>query len=137
MSSFIAFKNWLYESQSFMVDGFNVPIHIVKKEDWAEGKTDPTEFSADEDTVRIRDDYDYKKDPIGWMRHEMMHYKLHHTNGWEDDGKEYPYNSTEEKAYTHQFKYLKKKGYKNYKDVPGFDKSDEYDGILNKYWANA
>jgi len=133
---FTSYKNWLNERQSINIDGLNVPIHIVKKKDWSEGKKDPTEFSDEEDAVRVRDDYDYKKDPTGWMRHEMIHYKLHHTTGWKDDEKEYPYNSTEAQAYIYQFKYLKKKGYKNYKDVPGFDKSAEYDNILNKYWQN-
>lgn len=134
---FIAFKNWLNESQIIKVDSYDLPIVIIPKKDWQQGKKDPTEFDADHDVVRIRGDYDYKKDPTGWMRHEMMHHKLHHTKGWKDDGKEYPYNSTEVQAYTNQFKHLKKKGYKSFKDVPGFDKSSEYDNILNKYWQNA
>ena len=110
--TFKSYKNWLNEQNTIKIGNYDLPISIIKKEDWPEGKNDPTEFSSDEDIVRVREDYDYKKDPVGWIRHEAMHHKLHHNKGFKDDGKEYPTNNTEEKAYIFQFKYLKNKGYK-------------------------
>ena len=76
MEKFISIKNWL--SESFLtVDGKKLPVIFVKKEDWPEGKNDPTEYSTDENAVRIRKgDYDTEKDPMGWLRHELMHYLL-------------------------------------------------------------
>jgi len=135
MEKFISIKNWL--SESFLtVDGKKLPVIFVKKEDWPEGKNDPTEYSTDENAVRIRKgDYDTEKDPMGWLRHELMHYLLDQ-KGFKDDEKEYPHNAVERKAYEYQFKYLKKLGYKNIEDVPGMGK-DSYIEILKKYWKNA
>ena len=135
MYKFQTFKEWLNEQQSIKINKESLPIEIIKKEDWPEGKSDPTEFSTNDNIVRVREDYDYKKDPQGWMRHEYMHWKLHNSD-FEDDGKDYPLNNTEVEAYKYQFKFLKKRGFKNLEDVPGL-KKDNYTNILKKYWSES
>ena len=114
------------------VDGKRLPIHVIKKEDWPKGKSDPTEYSSREKIVRVREDYDYKKDMVGWMRHELIHYLLE-KKGFKDDGRTYPNNAVEREAYSHQFRYLKAMGYKDIRSVPGLGK-DKYIQILKKYW---
>ena len=132
---FKSYKNWLNESRLIKVDNYDLPIVIVKKEDWPEGKNDPTEFDSDDNVVRIRSDYDYKKDPLNWMKHELIHYLLY-KKGSKDDGKEYPTNNTERVAYTYQFKKFKRQGIKKFEDLPDLGKK-QHEKILKKYWEDA
>ena len=130
---FTSFKYWLNESQTIKVDNNDLPIMIIKKEDWPEGKNDPTEFDSDNNVVRVRSDYDYKKDPLNWMKHELVHY-LYQKKGIKDDKKGYPKNNIEAAAYTHQFKTFKKQGIKNLEDI--IDKLGKRHHLetLKKYW---
>ena len=136
MYNFTSFKNWLSESQTIKVDNVDLPIIIVKKVDWPEGKDDLTEFDAESNVVRVRSDYDYKKDPFNNMKHELIHYLLH-KKGFKDDGEEYPTNNTEEKAYTYQFKAFKKQGIKNLEDIIDKIGKRHHMETLKKYWNNA
>jgi len=132
---FTSFKNWLNESETLKVDGYDLPFVIIPKEKWQEGKNDPTEFSADENVVRVRSDYDYKKDPLNWMKHELIHYLLH-KKGVKDDKKEYPTNNIERVAYTYQFAKFKRQGIKKFEDLPDLGKK-HHEKILKKYWEDA
>jgi len=133
-------NDFLNENRNFTnfikFDGITLPIEIISKSNWPNGKHDPTEFSDEDNCVKIREDYDYKTDPLGWLRHEYIHYKLYNDKSFKDDGKIYPYNNTESAAYTYQFKYLKKKGYKNLEDIKTLNKNDDLK-ILKKYWDKA
>lgn len=132
---FTSFKNWINESEILKVDGHDVPFVIIPKEKWQEGKNDPTEYDSADRVVRVRSDYDYKKDPLNWMKHELIHYLLH-KKGSKDDGKEYPTNNTERVAYTYQFKKFKQQGIKKFEDLPNLGKN-HHEKILKKYWEDA
>ena len=80
-------------------------IEIIPLDEWMEGKEDPTEWSESTKTIRIRSDYDFKEDRQGWLMHEIAHAFLNYLNA-QDDGKEYPFNSTEVVAYTAQLMHL-------------------------------
>ena len=134
---FTSFKNWLNESVSTIkIDGYDLPFVVIPKEKWAEGKKDPTEFDGDNSVVRVRSDYDYIKDPINWMRHELIHYMMH-KKGIKDDGKDYPMNNTEVRAYTYQFKEFKKQGVKSLEDIIDKMGKRHHEQILKKYWDQA
>ena len=110
-------------------------VKVIAKDQWMKGKLDPTEYDAKNDAIRIRADYDYKKDEAGWLVHEQKHSELN-AKGFKDDGKEYPSNSTEAEAYKAQFAYLKKKGYK-FDDIFGIKTMEhkaKYKTILKTYW---
>lgn len=122
--------------QTISVDGNKLPIVIIPRNQWPEGKNDPTEYSSEDKVVRVRDDYDYKSDPHGWMRHELMHY-LQNIKGVEDDQKPYPQNKIERAAYMHQFKYLQNKGHKDIGSTLDLIGKRHHEKILSKYWNEA
>ncbi len=88
------------------VDG-KYNVQVIDKSMWPDGKTDPTEYSDDTGVIKIRSDYDYKKDPAGWFEHEKGH------ADWKGsrDVNDYPDNPIEWQAFGRQFKYLQDKGY--------------------------
>jgi hypothetical protein len=133
---FTSFQHWLNEAQTIKVDNVDLPFVIIPKEKWPERKNDPTEYDSEHSVVRVRSDYDYKKDPINWMKHELIHY-LYHKKGIKDDEKEYPENNTEAAAYKHQFKTFKKQGIKNIEDIIDKLGKKHHLEILKKYWDKA
>jgi hypothetical protein len=129
-------KESLNESKILKIGNVELPFIVVKKENWPEGKNDPTEFNENKGVVKVRSDYDYKKDPLNWIRHELIHY-LYHKKGIADDGKEYPKNNTEEAAYKYQFRFFKKKGIKNLEDIIDKLGKRHHLKVLKKYWDAA
>ena len=117
------------------VDGTELPIVVVPRQQWAQGKTDTTEYSQEGKYVRVRDDYDYKNDPLGNMRHELMHY-MADMNGVQDDNKPYPQNNIEQRAYTNQFKYLQRIGYKDLDSALQLLGKEHHKDVLQQYWGN-
>ena len=111
-------------------------LQIIPKNKWSPYKNDPTEYDGENHVIRVRDDYDYKTDPAGWIIHELEHTRLDF-DGHQDDGKEYPFNSTEVQAYTKQFVYLKKKGYQ-FNDIFNLigQHKKKYKQIFKQYWNN-
>jgi len=117
----------------------NTQIVKIPKNQWRDGKTDPTEYSYEHKHIRVRDDYDENEDPAGWMAHEYKHAALD-DEGFEDDGLPYPQNSVEREAYISQFKYLKQKGYETLDaafSIPALSHKKHHRNILQKYWDMA
>ena len=119
------------------IDGKKLPVKVVKKADWPEGKGDPTEYDMRNKTVNVRDDYDMDKDELGWMRHELAHYEFDR-DGHKDDGKEYPENSEEAYAYGEQFAYLRgARGWTDFNDAMRKIGKKKHSKVLKKYWDSA
>jgi len=120
------------------------PIVIVDTKSF-EGKSDPTQYDAENHIILVKPTYNVKLDPEGWMVHEYEHGKL----SVKDDGKPYPENAVERVAYTVQFKFLKStkkaerfEDLKNSKKFPTLSlkitkHGGEYEPILKKYWEMA
>jgi len=111
-----------------------------------EGKSDPTQYSIEDDIIYVKSNYNIHKDVEGWIIHEYEHSKQKNVK---DDKKEYPYNNIERMAYIAQFKWLKKTGkaltFNDIQDKKKFPtlslKFIKYNGawkeILKKYWELA
>ena len=84
-------------------------IVIVPVADWQPGKDCPTEYSAESDTIRVREDYDLTNDHCGWLVHEQAHHDGCEL-GMENWSEGYPDNEIEQFAYERQFRYLQDKG---------------------------
>ena len=106
-------------------------IKIVPVNEWPIGKSDVTEYDKEKRIINVRSDYDYVKDPQGWIVHELKHHELNLT-GFKDDDKEYPYNDVERQAYESQFKHLKKLGVNHWRDV--IKNKDQHSKVLERYW---
>jgi hypothetical protein len=115
-------------------------LQIIIDDSQFEGKTDPTQYSKEDDIIYIKSTYDQKTDPEGWMVHEFKHADLKDTL---DDGKQYPTNNTESEAYKAQFKFLAGRGktlvdIQDQKQFPTLAiKFIKYAPILTKYWNEA
>lgn len=117
-------------------------IKIIPVDKWTDGKSDPTEYSYDADTIRVRSDYDYKNDPYSMLVHEKAHAEIANAEKTrtlkEPNTAGYPANTHERYAFGKQFADLKRKGYtfedlKNGK-IPGLEHKQGYLSILKKYW---
>jgi hypothetical protein len=116
----------------------NLPIKKVD-DSLFEGKSDPTQYDYQTNTILVKSSYDVETDPEGWIVHESIHHKLKDVK---DDGKPYPTNNIEKEAYMAQFKVLSERGHFLYeiKDVNIFPtlslkfKNEEYVKTLEKYW---
>lgn len=116
---------------------------IVPLTNWPKGKLDPSEYSYEDDTIYIREDYDYKTDPYSLLVHERAHAEIanaekHHTPKQPNNPNEYPANTHEQYAFSKQFASLQRKGY-SFEDIkrgriPGLEHKQSYLPILKQYW---
>jgi len=111
---------------------------IVVDDSTFEGKTDPTQYSDDDNVIYVKSTYDVKNDPEAWIVHELIHGKR-----IPDDGAEYPYNKVERIAYTEQFTELIKRGF-TFEDISDMSKFPtlsikvkKFPTVLYKYWKYA
>jgi len=130
---------------AFLNEKLQIRPKIVVDTKSFEGKTDPTQYSAETHTILVKPTYNTKTDPEGWMVHEFEHAKLN----VKDDNKPYPENSVERVAYMAQFKFLKdtKKAlvFNDLKDPKKFPTlslkftkySGEWEPVLKKYWETS
>ena len=130
---------------SFLNEKLQIRPKIVVDTKSFEGKTDPTQYSAETHTILVKPTYNMKTDPEGWIVHESEHAKLN----IKDDNKPYPENSVERVAYTAQFKFLKATNkavvFNDLKDSKKFPTlslkftkyGGEWEPVLKKYWEMA
>jgi|SRR5271157_6447685 len=107
-------------------------IQIVPQEEWNPHKEDPTEYSSDTNTIRVRNDYDAKSDPAGWIVHEQTHATMP-----SDESGSYPNNPVEEQAYKEQFRYLKSLGYNSVEEIleiPTLSHKKDYIELFKTWW---
>ena len=121
----------------WLINRANANIVVVTKENWPTGKLDPTQYNAETDTIEVREDYDFRNDPAGWIVHEQVHAQEGTTAN--EDYSNYPNTLTEQKAFGAQFKFLMGRGIKQFDalfSIPGFEHEKDHYKELKKIWES-